>query len=53
MKQVIRHLMLIAVGLNCGLFALGTVLGAYELMIVSLLSTAACGFGYFINKEEE
>lgn len=53
MKRIIRHLMLIAVGLNCGLFALGTMLGAYELMIVSLLSMAACGFGYYINKEEE
>ena len=52
MKQAIQHLMLIAIGLNCGLFGLGTAIGSHELMITALLSTAACGFGYYINKEE-
>ena len=53
MKQTIRHIMLGAIGLNCGLFALGTTMGAYELMIVALLSIAACGVGYYTNKEEQ
>jgi hypothetical protein len=53
MKRYFRPIMLVSLGLNVGLFAFGTLIGAQDIMLLALGSGLLCYLGYRLNDTDE